>query len=224
MDAKDRLWAIHNFGASRLTKKKWKHYNIRDGLISNLLSDIILAADSSLWFCAPYGVSRYNGSEWKNFTTFGEVSYPNIQCITQDTAGTIWLGTIKGILKYQNDTWTHVGRKDGLPSDSVFALGVDTENTLWLATPAGLVVYRDNAVAREFPLITCDSGSRFFTDSRSTLWLLQQTPQGRTRLLKLGEGEWTEPFKELTKLSVAFTPDNRLYIGSVGGLFMINDY
>jgi ligand-binding sensor domain-containing protein len=224
VDTRDQLWAIHNFGASLLKKDKWRHYTIKDGLISNLLSDAIVTRDSCLWFCSSYGVSRYDGRNWKNFITFGQISYPNIQCITQDTNGTIWLGTFKGVLCYQNNAWSQLGRKNGLPSDSVFALGVDARNTIWIGTPGGLVSYRDNAVLKEFPNLSCDSGSRFVTDHQGNLWLLQHPPQGQTRFLKYTYDTWTEHFKELTKLAVAFTPDNLLYIGSEGGLFMIQNY
>jgi ligand-binding sensor domain-containing protein len=224
LDSRGALWAIHNFGASRLRGPRWEHYDIRDGLLSNLLYDIFPARDSTLWFCALCGVSRFDGKSWTSYTRFGDLSYPNIQSSCIDSSGAVWLGTLSGAVTYRNSAWQVLRQRDGLLSDSVYALGADARQRLWFATPAGVFAWQNGIAAPTYRTLACSAGSAFRLDPRGGLWLLRgELNGGAKRLYRLAGETWEEYAPELTKHSFAFGPDNTLYIGSLGGFFIIRE-
>ena len=67
-DSNGYLWIGTNGGGlARFDGKEFKTYNTLDGLLSNVVTSLMLDAKQNLWIVHPHGISRFNGVQ---FTVF----------------------------------------------------------------------------------------------------------------------------------------------------------
>jgi signal transduction histidine kinase/sugar lactone lactonase YvrE len=67
-DANGYLWIGTNGGGlARFDGKEFKTYNTLDGLLSNIVTSLMLDSKQNLWIVHPHGISRFNGVQ---FTVF----------------------------------------------------------------------------------------------------------------------------------------------------------
>ncbi len=79
------------------TKRDWKNYTIKEGLIDNFVQAICKENETTFWFGTPQGVSKFDGLSWKNYTTENGLASNNVRDIAIDDEGTLWFVTENGI-------------------------------------------------------------------------------------------------------------------------------
>lgn len=97
----DKGVALHT---SYNTKRDWKNYTLKDGLINDFIQTICKDEESIFWFGTPQGVSRFNGIAWKSYTTIDGLANNNVRDIAMDKDGSLWFATENGISVRTNTT------------------------------------------------------------------------------------------------------------------------
>jgi len=63
--ASGELWlATRGYGAFHFNGREWRQYTVRNGLPSNCVGSILVAADGSAWLGTMKGISRFDGKRW----------------------------------------------------------------------------------------------------------------------------------------------------------------
>ncbi|MEQ9187828.1 MAG: histidine kinase [Cryomorphaceae bacterium] len=82
-------------------------YTIDNGLPSNEVHDVELAADGHLWLATNRGVTRYDGRRFENFTTEDGLVDNTVHEIVEDANGRIWFIGYSLLLAYYEDGEIH---------------------------------------------------------------------------------------------------------------------
>src|SRR5687767_1111193 len=96
--------------------QRYRNYDVKDGLPSSEVYDVLQDSKGFLWFSTDLGVSRYDGYDFKNFTTENVLPDNTIFKMHEDYTGRIWFTSFSGKLAYfLND------RIDALPCNDALA-------------------------------------------------------------------------------------------------------
>jgi ligand-binding sensor domain-containing protein len=87
------------------TKKGWKVYTVKDGLINNRVQAISGDTAGHIWFGTAAGVSYFNGLTWENYNETDGLINPKVNDIAIDANGTIWFATDSGISVLEGTHW-----------------------------------------------------------------------------------------------------------------------
>jgi signal transduction histidine kinase/CheY-like chemotaxis protein/ligand-binding sensor domain-containing protein len=88
-----QLWVgTRGKGVFHYDGKNWKKHTVTDGLISNNVAGILIAADNSIWVSSMKGISRYDGKMWETkVLPDAMVMEPQNGSIRQSLDGAIWI-------------------------------------------------------------------------------------------------------------------------------------
>ncbi|HOO84823.1 MAG TPA: two-component regulator propeller domain-containing protein, partial [Prolixibacteraceae bacterium] len=154
-DSKGNIWVgSRNNGVAVLNNnnKVLAHYNVENGLLSNLVMAIEEDQDGNIWV----GTSEGNGclnkidpngkiSSFTNAQGFdGEIVfniYPEIN-------GNVWLATVDGLWLYNGSAFTKFSTKNGLLNNTVYDILADDVGFFWLPFENGVMkVRKDDLLA-----------------------------------------------------------------------------
>jgi len=150
--SKDYVWIGTNEGVARFDKllEEWKTYTTTDGLIGNVVNDIVVVSDTA-WFVTSNGISKFdvNYSKWTNFDTM--LPSKSVLPLLGGTRNVIkalsvgeyiWFVTDSGIVRYDKKltSWKTYSKADGIVSYLVNDIITGSDN-LWLATQEGVSSY-----------------------------------------------------------------------------------
>jgi ligand-binding sensor domain-containing protein len=115
----------------------FRNFNVKDGLPSSEVYEMLQESSGYFWFGTDMGVSRYNGYEFKNYTTEDGLPDNTVFGIYEDHKHNIWFRTLSGRLAYfnnnkicaipANDTLAKI-----LQKRSILSIYVDSKDTIWL--------------------------------------------------------------------------------------------
>jgi hypothetical protein len=127
VDAGGGLWfGTANAGMSRtLNPLQWDHYGVGDGLGSNNIRDILVAADGTIWVATSGGVSWFENGLFStaNVVNAGLASN-STRALAEDSLGHIWVATEGGVSRFDGSAWTTYTTVQGLPTNDATSIAV----------------------------------------------------------------------------------------------------
>lgn len=119
-DVNGYLWIGTNGGGlARFDGKEFKTYNTLDGLLSNVVTSLMLDAKQNLWIVHPHGISRFNGIQ---FTVF-QSPQPNpkrIRRIFEISDSVFFISQTGSMGKIFNDS-VYFWEEQILPKKNIFS-------------------------------------------------------------------------------------------------------
>ncbi len=123
------LLAENRFSAQILP---FDNYDIRSGLPSNVINDIIQDKKGYMWFATQVGISRFDGYTFRNYGIADGLPINEIESIIEDSKGRMWAGTLGGgIAVLDKGKWTYKNKNLGLCDDFIIKLFEDREGFVW---------------------------------------------------------------------------------------------
>lgn len=115
----------------------YRNFNVKDGLPSSEVYEMLEESSGYFWFATDMGVSRYNGYEFKNYTTEDGLPENTIFGIYEDHKQNIWFRTLSGKLAYFKNNKIHsLSCNDTLVKMlqhfAITSIYVDSRDTIWL--------------------------------------------------------------------------------------------
>jgi len=109
-----------------------------NGLNSDVILSLALAADDGLWVGTPDGLNRIVGGVVSSYTSADGLPDDFIRSVLAAPDGSVWIGTRRGLTNLEHGHFQNYTARDGLGSDLVGALAMTPDGTLWIATLNGL--------------------------------------------------------------------------------------
>ena len=179
-----------------------------------------LAVNGQIWLASATGGIEIVSQSGKTFiNSQSGLQYDRVRCLYKSKRGTIWVGSVSGLSKLSSSALTIYDQSQDLPDSRVHALYSTQQGETWVGTATGVVRYSANfsshtafGAAQGFPegLVLAIA-----EDASGTIWF------GTERGLASFNGKKfeTHPLSDPFVFSLA-TANNKLYIGTAGGLFV----
>ncbi len=144
------LWTCGRNGISRFDGKHWLHFSVKDGLRSDVVTEIVSAGGNEIWFrydeALGLGHLRLSGTaaSIEHITTAQGLRTDAIYMIGLDHAGNIWTGGDSGVSMIDAQQHiTNLTRSDGLLWDdlSADAFWIEPDGSVMIGTSRGLARY-----------------------------------------------------------------------------------
>jgi ligand-binding sensor domain-containing protein len=123
----------------------FRNFNVKDGLPSSEVYEMLEDSKGYFWFATDMGVSRFNGYAFENFSTENGLPDNTVYGIYEDHKKNIWFRSLSGKLSYYknngiqtlpcNNDLVHV-----LKNLTVTSLFVDSRDTLWVGVNSNFVL------------------------------------------------------------------------------------
>ena len=172
-DGHGRLWfGVYGQGICRYEGGELKWFTKADGLVGNIINELLVDNKGHLWIGTSEGLSRYDGKEFVNFTAADGLPDKSVQALGLDRQGHIWIGSRKGLSRLDGKEFVTYTTADGLPDNWVLAIAADRQGRLWLGTHNGLSRYD----GKEFTNFTTADGlsnpnvEAILADRRGHMW------------------------------------------------------
>jgi ligand-binding sensor domain-containing protein len=153
-DAEGNIWfARDSYGACKYDGNSFTHFLIKDGLLSNYVTDIEFDKDGSVWIGTRVaerdnpdtekrfgkgGVNKMMGNEIVSFSEIKGFNDGDVYEIYRDKSENIWISTVRnGVYRYDGKKFTNYK----VPI-SIMGMRGDSKGNLWLGGAGGL--YRIN--------------------------------------------------------------------------------
>jgi len=135
----------------------WQNFDIRDGLPSSIVSDVLQDREGCIWFATRGGgVARFDGDRLWVLDAADGLASNALLCLLEDGRGRLWLGTEgDGVSCFDGRRFTNYTTADGLAGDTVNCLLEDRQGRLWFGTEEGGASCWDG---REFGTISAADG------------------------------------------------------------------
>lgn len=208
---------------STLHAQEWKTYTKDQGLPSNHLSDIALAAANQIWIASDSGLTYFDGNSFTNFNTQNSNLPSNNLKELAFVNGNIWMTTDSGLSKYDGRNFTNYNESNGLLQNYINDIAVDTNGTIWIAANRG--VSRFDGVT-----FTHDSGKlakAIEVDDSNRVYILKYTvvfniPNSGLTVFEIFNGQnWTSPpmgfFGDYYRSQFYKSPNGKIYFLPSGG-------
>ena len=141
-----------NNSVAELDKINFNNLTIKDGLSSNLITDIYQDSIGYIWIGTEDGLNQYNGNVVIQYNyesnNKNSLTSTHITSINEDKHGNIWVGTNSGlniISRKDNNKITRIEcngeESDVLSSNIITSIYRDNNDTMWVGTENGLNRY-----------------------------------------------------------------------------------
>ena len=144
------LWSCGRGGISRLDGKRWLHFTTKDGLRSDVVTEVVPASGNEIWFrydeALGLGHLRVSGTaaSVEHISTADGLRTDAIYMIGLDRAGQVWTGGDSGVSVIDAQRHiTNLTRAEGLIWDdiSAAAFGLEPDGSVLIGTSRGLSHY-----------------------------------------------------------------------------------
>ena len=99
---------VSSINYSQILQNKFSHYTVDDGILSNIVNEVMQDRIGYLWLATSNGLTRYDGYEFVNFSPnmndSTALQLPLLSTLFEDSEGDIWIGGVQGISKYNRNT------------------------------------------------------------------------------------------------------------------------
>ncbi len=119
------------------------NYTDADGLISNSVNCLDVAANDVLWFGTQAGVSVFDGTDWTTHSTATDAGFVDdvVTAIRVLSNGDVWIGSDFGAAHYNGTSWTTYTETDGLGDDRIKTVYEDSNGDIWFGTNDGFTIF-----------------------------------------------------------------------------------
>ncbi|MEY4938450.1 MAG: hypothetical protein RIQ93_185 [Verrucomicrobiota bacterium] len=163
-------------------------WNQDDGLPSNSVRAVLVAADNSVWFATNGVVSLCQLKDRVVRRYAPPETVRNIRALVQDARGTIWIGTSDGqVLKVVGDALVAEPALAGVGATSVRCLQAAPDGSLWIGyAERGVGILKDGRYTRFSAAegLIDDAVWQIASDSSGAVWLAG--PHGLTKVERAG--------------------------------------
>jgi ligand-binding sensor domain-containing protein len=127
----------------QLSAQTFTSWTTADGLPSDDVRDVAVAADGTLWFATAQGVAAFDGTTFTvhNTTTHPGLANNDTYAIAVMANGDVWVGTDFGVSVYDGSTYTTYTSANGLGDDAVKNIKQAPNGDVWIATINGATKY-----------------------------------------------------------------------------------
>jgi ligand-binding sensor domain-containing protein len=127
------------FATALLSAQVFTTWTTAQGLPSNDLRDIAIAADGTIWLATSEGVVAFDGT---NFTVHNTTTHPglaanDVYAIAATSTGEVWAGTDFGVSVFDGSSYTTYTSANGLSDDVVRNIKEAPNGDIWIATING---------------------------------------------------------------------------------------
>ena len=151
-DSKNNIWigtfhgGLYKYIAA---EKKFKVYDVRDGLASNFISCITENRKGEVWVGTwGGGITVFEGSKMRNFDQENGLHDVRIFSIAEDREGNMLVGTSEnGLDIYKGEEFVSYSVENGLPDEQVWAISQDELGDIWIGTNKGLAILSEGKSA-----------------------------------------------------------------------------
>ncbi len=128
-------------------KLQFDNYDIRDGLPSNVIMDIIQDQKGYMWFGTQVGVSRFDGYRFVNYGIAEGLPFIDVERLMEDRQGRIWAGTLEGrIAVLEKGKWMLKKSSRGLADQPFLRLFEDNGGNIWCYPDTGISMITHESV------------------------------------------------------------------------------
>ena len=237
-DSQKNIWyGTYNGGLYKQenSTKKTIYFDIKDGLASNWITDILEDKKGNIWIAhwdlgTRGGLTRIspNGSMMV-FDQHNGLQGNKIWCIVEDKEENILIGTTdQGLSIFKDEKFISYSEDNGLVNNQVYAIYQDENNNFWFGTNEGISVLNYND--KTFDNFTQQSHQisdqiRFLIpDKNNNIWIgtddqgVQQYDIHKNRFISKPEVNTWLPKLYKTVNAMEIDQDNCLWIGTIDGL------
>lgn len=197
-DHRGQIWiGTEQDGITLLSHNRlMNRFGVKDGLVSNMVNDILEDRKGRIWIATNHGVSWYDGESFHSLDKSDGVLDRFVMAAAEDAFGTLWFATYgDGVVGYDPETEKAVSitSNDGLIDDAAGSLIVDHDGVLWIGTNQG---------------VSC----------------LDTEQYHRRHTLKLRSYGYPEGFVgiECNQGAIALDEQGAIWVGTIGGAFCID--
>ncbi len=237
-DHNNDLWfGSYHGGLFKFRDGRFTQYAVAQGLISNVVLQIVVAQDDSLWIATPDGLSHLEKEHFTNYTTVQGLSSDRILGVHQDHAGTIWAATQAGVDRFNGKRFVPFASSGFEEGTAAIRFAEDSAGNLYTSnSPKGIGLIENNRLR----VVNDDLNVVDMVESRHhDLWFSSKNGVIRVALSNL-EHAVEDRFAPLdydrldradglssTQASggapnIALTPDQKLWIATPKGLAMVD--
>ncbi|MEL6842565.1 MAG: histidine kinase, partial [Bacteroidota bacterium] len=146
----DEQWYSHGRDLYHQQGSNIQKFDLRSGMPSSFVNDIVLGPDSTIWVATDKGVCFGNEeSGFQYLTILGEALCREI---VFDDRGHIWIGTQQGLFHWdwESEYLAHYTQTNGLVSSNINSLLIDKRHRLWIGTNKGISLIDLEKTNRKF--------------------------------------------------------------------------
>lgn len=137
----------------------FKHLNIDDGLMNNIVYNLVQDDDGFVWVATQTGIDRYDGSSFKHYNLFtrkNNYDFSRVIAVKKDGKGNIWGATNNYLYifnKWMDRFEPLVEIRTAVKRKAITLLYIDETGVLWLAVGNGLSLYKYDPGKRELSFV-----------------------------------------------------------------------
>ncbi len=144
-----------------------------NGLVNNVVNDLMVDPGDNLWICTNAGISKFDGKQFTNFTVEQGFFNNTVYTSTIDKDGHLWFGMPGALCKFDGSHFytysNHPTFKDiSFNSDMI----TDQQGQIWISTTRGLLMF-DGESFWDYANsgLPQNSISDLFADDQDNLWI-----------------------------------------------------
>lgn len=140
---KQLLTLLFACSASLLAAQTFTTWTTADGLPSDDLRDVAVAADGTVWLATSQGVAAFDGTTFTvhNTSTHPGLANNDVKAIAVMSDGSVWAGTDFGVSVFDGSDYTTYTTDDGLSDNDVRNIKQAPNGDVWIATINGATRY-----------------------------------------------------------------------------------
>jgi Serine phosphatase RsbU, regulator of sigma subunit len=180
-DKDNNLWVGTQYGGlyKYVSKeRRFKIYDIRDGLSSNFITSITQDKNGTIWVGTWGGVTKIYKGTLQIYNSQNGLFSDNINCVRTDTEGNVLIGTADhGLCIYKGD-FRVFAKAEVFPNPQVWSIMQDSRKNIWFGTNSGITIYNpEEKNNKEFTVyngrdLTIPTQVRFLKeDNNQTVWI-----------------------------------------------------
>jgi serine phosphatase RsbU (regulator of sigma subunit)/ligand-binding sensor domain-containing protein len=185
-----------------------RYYTTQDGLVDNLVTDLLEDRHGHLWIATYGGLSRFDGRTFLNFTTEDGLPSNHVYGLCEDRQGHLWFGTDAGPVRYNGTAFQTLHAPE---IGAVFDLLQDRQGKMWFGTNKGIVHYAPSTVPPKIRLqqvladrtYAPDEAIQFSTSTRQVIFeykgmSFRTHPEHMLYTYRLeGYDDWQQPTRQM---------------------------
>jgi hypothetical protein len=124
---------------SLIGQKNWDKLDQTDGIVSNIIIDVIEETPTKWWIATDFGISLYENGQISNYPLIAQnpVTIRDLEL----AQGKIWMATDNGLYSFDGSNFEHFDTSNAFNTLDIPAIAVDSKDDLWIGTDQGVSVY-----------------------------------------------------------------------------------
>ncbi len=148
-DREGALWiGTLGQGLYRVFGDRVEHFDHRDGLSSDTVSDVYEDTEGNLWIATAEGIDCLRSRRVISFTRQEGLGSDFVQSVLARNDGSIWVGNSDSLDVLSRGGVSIIGSKMGLPGKRVTSMAEDARRRLWVGIDNDLYIYDSKKFSR----------------------------------------------------------------------------